>query len=78
MNKRGKIMGCRAIILPIGIIIIIVGYNKYLSMAETSSTIANSTPPGAIETTIGILVAAIGMFVAIYGFGQLEENRKVH
>jgi hypothetical protein len=41
-------------------------------------TFAESTPAGMIETTIGILILAIGMFIAIHGFGQLEENRKVH
>ena len=35
MTKRGKIMVGGAILLAIGIIIIIVGYNKYLSMAGT-------------------------------------------
>jgi len=77
MTKRGKIMVGGAIVLAIGIIIIIVGYNKYLSMAGTFSAIANGTPPGVIETTIGILIVAIGMFIAIHGFGQMGENRKL-
>jgi hypothetical protein len=77
MTKRGKIMVGGAIVLAIGIIIIIVGHNKYVSMAGTSSAIADGTLPGVIETTIGILFVAIGMFIAIHGFGQIEENSKL-
>jgi hypothetical protein len=77
MTKRGKIMLGGAIFMAIGIIVTIVGYSKFQTMAGTLTTFAESTPAGMIETTIGILILAIGMFIAIHGFGQLEENRKL-
>ena len=77
MNKRGKIMVGGAIVLSIGIIIIIFGYDKFKSMEGVVTTLVNGAPPGAIETTIGILVAALGMFVLIHGFGLLPEETKV-
>lgn len=77
MSRRGKIMVGGAIVMAIGIVVIIFGYDKYLSMAGTFATIENGTPPGVIETTIGILIVAFGMFISIHGFGQMEENRKL-
>ncbi len=77
MNKRGKIMVGGAIVLVIGIIIIIFGYDKYNSLGTVISSIADATPAGTIETTIGILIAALGMFVLIHGFGSMEEDKKV-
>ena len=70
-----------AIFMAIGIIVIIVGYAKFQTMAGTMAgtltTFVESTPAGVIETTIGILIMAIGMFIAIHGFGQMGENRKL-
>ena len=86
MGRRGKIMVGGAIVMAIGIIIIIFGYDKYQSIvgafranedAEIIGFAYGKTPPGVIETTIGMLIAAIGMFIAIHGFGQMEENRKL-
>ncbi len=78
MSRRGKIMVGGAIFMAIGIIVIIVGYGKFQPMANTLTALAESTPAGVIETTIGILITAMGMFIAIYGFGQMEENREAH
>lgn len=72
MSRRGKIMVGGAIIMAIGIIIIIGGYNKYLNMAGTFATFANIPPPWAIEITIGSLMAVVGGFIAFFGSCQME------
>ena len=77
MNKRGKPMVGGAIVLVIGIIIMFFGYNKYRSVESALTMLANGTPPGLIETTIGILISVVGGFTAIYGFGLLPEEPKV-
>ena len=77
MSRRGKIIVGGVIFMAIGIIVIILGYGKFQTMAGTLTTFAESTPPGVVETTIGILIMALGMFISIYGFGQMEENRKL-
>jgi hypothetical protein len=84
MSRRGKIMVVGAIIMAIGIIIIIVGYKQYSTIGgarevykDAGEIITLGTPPGAVVTTIGILIWAIGMFISIYGFGPMEENRKL-
>jgi len=77
MNKRGQFMVGGAIVFVIGIIITLFGYNQYKSVEVVLTQLANEAPAGAIEVTIGLLVAVVGMFVLIYGFGQMEENRKL-
>jgi uncharacterized membrane protein YidH (DUF202 family) len=88
MSRRGKIMVGGAIIMAIGIVVIIFGYDKYQSMASAFSAYEDAggilafaqdkgAPPGVVVTTIGILIVAIGMFISIHGFGQMEENRKL-
>jgi len=57
-----------AIIMAIGIIIIIVGYNKYLNMADSFTTVANSPGPWVIEITIGTLIAVVGGYIVFFGF----------
>ena len=76
MTKRGKLMVGGAIVLVIGIIIMFFGYNKYRSIEGALTMVANGTPPGIAETTIGILIFVVGAFVAIYGFGLLPEDSK--
>jgi len=53
------------------------GYNKYKSVEGALTMIANGSPPGTGETTIGILIVVVGAFMAIYGFGLLPEDTKV-
>ena len=77
MNKKGKFMVGGAIVLVIGIIIMLFGYNKYKSVEGALTMIANGSPPGTGETTIGILIVVVGAFMAIYGFGLLPEDTKV-
>jgi uncharacterized BrkB/YihY/UPF0761 family membrane protein len=77
MSRRGKIMVGGAIFMVIGIIIGIFGYSKFQSIAGTLAAVAEETPAGVVEATIGILIMAIGMFIAIYGFGQMEENKRL-
>jgi hypothetical protein len=69
-----KSMISGGIVFAIGIIITIIAYGKYISLTGTVS--GDTNPPGLIQITIGILIATIGMFLWIYGFGQLEENRQ--
>jgi uncharacterized membrane protein len=75
MNKRGKIMVGGAILSVIGIIIMFFGFNKYKNME--GSMLASGAQQGTAETIIGILIFVVGAFIVIYGFGQLEENRKL-
>jgi len=72
MSRRGKIMVAGAIIMAMGIIIIIVGYNKYLNMADSFTTVANSPASWVIEITIGALIAVVGGFIAFFVFLQME------
>lgn len=76
------------IVMALGIIITIFGYDKYQSIVgafrdyeDGGKIIAfaydESAPPGVIEAMIGILIAVIGMLIAIHGFGQMEGNRKL-
>jgi len=64
-----------AITFVIGIVITLWGYNK--SLQNVLTELATEAPPGAIEATIGLLIVVVGMFVAIYGFGQMEEEVRV-
>jgi hypothetical protein len=75
MNKRGKIMVGGAILSVIRIIIMFFGFNKYKNME--GSMLASGAQQGTAETIIGILIFVVGAFIVIYGFGQLEENRKL-
>ncbi len=77
MSTRGKIMVGGAISMAIGIIISIFGYSKFQSIASTIATVADETPPGVVEATIGILIVAIGMFITLHGFGQMDEKRNL-
>jgi hypothetical protein len=77
MNMRGKLMVGGAIVLVIGIIIMLFGYNKYKSVEGALTMLANGSPPGTVETTVGILIVVIGAFIAIHGFGLLPEDTKV-
>jgi len=70
MNKRGKLMVSGAFILAIGIIVTIHGVSQY-------RMVSNGVPQGTTETIIGILIAVAGAFIAIYGFGLLEEDTKL-
>ncbi len=74
MSRRGKIMVGGAISMAIGIIISIFGYSKFHSMAGTIVAVAEETPPGVVEATMGILIVAIWMFISLHGFGQLDEK----
>jgi hypothetical protein len=38
--------------------------------------LANGSPPGTVETTVGILIVVVGAFIAIHGFGLLPEDTK--
>jgi len=77
MNKKGKFMVGGAVVLVIGIIIMFFGYNKYRSMERPLTMLANGSPPGIVETTVGILIVVVGAFMAIYGFGLLPEDTKM-
>ncbi len=77
MSRKGKIMLGGAISMAIGIIISIFGYSKIKSMAGTIAAVAEETPPGVVEATIGILIVAIGMFILLHGFGQMDKKGKL-
>jgi hypothetical protein len=77
MDKRGKFMVGGALVLVVGIIVMIFGYNKYKGVEGAITMAANGTSPGVAETTIGILIAVVGAFIAIYGFGSLSEEAKL-
>ncbi len=76
MKKKGQLMVGGAIVLVIGIIIMFFGYNKYKSVEGALTMVANGTFPGMVETTIGILIAVVGAFTGIYGFGLLSEDSR--
>jgi len=75
MNKQVKIMVGGAIVLGIGIIVLLIGFNNYTSI-EDPSMLGNGVPPGTGVTIVGILIAVVGAFISIYGFGLLPEEPK--
>lgn len=77
MKKKRQVMVGGAIVSFIGIIIVLFGYDKYKSVESALSTMANGSPPGVAEATIGILIFVVGAFAAIHGFGQLPEEPKM-
>jgi hypothetical protein len=77
MNKRKQLMASGAIVFVIGIAITLFGYNKYKSVETVLTELATEAPPGAIEATIGLLILVVGMFIAIYGFGQMKEEVRI-
>jgi len=76
MYKKEKIMIFGAIVLLIGIIILLVGYNKHTGIEGASTALVNGVPPGTRLTIVGLLIAVVGVFISIYGFGLLPEETK--
>jgi hypothetical protein len=75
MGKREQFMVGGAIVFVIGLAITPFGYNRFKGVEGVLTQLAMEAPAGAIEATIGFALAAVGMFVAIHSFGQMEETR---
>jgi len=70
MKKKGQLIVGGTIVLVIGIIVTIYGISQY-------RMVSNGVSPSTTETIIGILIAVAGAFIAIYGFGLIEEDTKL-
>lgn len=77
MKKSDKIIIGGAILSVIGIVIMYFGYDTYKSVEGVLTMMAGEAPPGVAQLTIGMLIAVVGVFTAIYGFGLLPEEPKM-
>lgn len=77
MKKSDKVIFGGAVLAVIGIIVMFFGYDKFKTVNDALTVIGNGTPPGIAEFTAGILIAVVGVFTMIYGFGMLPEEPKM-